>query len=644
LKNTDLSRVQRTERSPKLRRLTCILSLPLCLVVLPLFPNVDYLLSLMIFIGLYGIAALGLSLLMGYAGQISLGQGVFYGIGAYSVGVLWTHFGISPWFGIICGVILNSSIAYGLGKPILRLQGHSLAVATFALNIIFVVLLRETPKLTGGPSGLGPIPHLSVGSFVLTSDVHYYYLVWITVAIFFIFYRNLVSSKFGRALRSFHSFSGGNEIASATLAIDVAKYKSYVFILSAISAGVAGSLCATYVAYISPSLFDFWFSLLLLIMVMTGGIGSLWGALLGAGIILALREVLTELLPIVISGPAAPYEVVAFGVIFLAILMLMPGGVVKMLMRFFKLGSHIRRNDPSTSPGSLHSLWQAGLDNPVEDALTKKFLPGQQESVSPIALIASKVSKNFGGLMAVCSLSMEIRKGEIVAIIGPNGAGKTTLFNLINGVLKPSSGEINYKGQSTTPLSCHEIAFRGLARTFQDLRIFTNMSVIENVMVGCHKWDKASLFAVGFRLPSARDEERIVFRKSLKKLAFVGLESVADKMPSSLPLKSQKLLLIARALALEPEILLLDEPASGLSPTEVNELADMIFNIRQLGTAILLIEHRMELVMKCADRVIVLNFGEKIVEGQPEDIRRDARVIEAYLGRQTDVSENQETS
>jgi branched-chain amino acid transport system permease protein len=300
--------------------------LALGVAVLPLLVNRPYYISIGVFVGIYAIATMGLILLMGYAGQVSLGQAAFYGIGAYTSGILTTRFHLSPWLALVLGALLAAAIALIIGRSILQLQGFVLAGATFAMGIIFYTLFVEMVDWTGGVSGLGGIPRLSVGPFAFKTDLHYYYLIW-TIALLLLAYSlNIVRSRVGRALRSLHLFAGGSEAAAQSLGVNVARYKIQVFVLSAIYASVAGSLYAHYVTHINPMPFSFWFSILLLVMATVGGLTSVWGAFLGSAIVIILREVLRNLVPRLIGGPTGAYEAIAFGLILILVLLYMPQG------------------------------------------------------------------------------------------------------------------------------------------------------------------------------------------------------------------------------------------------------------------------------------------------------------------------------
>ncbi len=302
---------------------------------LPVVIRTPYVISSFNFIGIYAIITLGFVLLMGYAGQISFGQATFYAIGAYSSGILTTHYGLNPWLCILVGILLAAAFAFIIGKPILKLTGHTLAICTFAINIIIYVLLVELDKITGGTSGLGGIPLLSIGGLEFNSDISMFYLIWIIAIGFLVLSLNLVESRIGRALRSMHHIFGGSEEAASMLGVDVAGYKVKLFILSAVFGAIAGSLYAHYVTYLDPVPFDWSFSLLVLMMGIVGGVGNPWGAYLGAGIFVGLKEILRSFMPLTASGPTGVWETISFGIILLLILRYSPGGLIQAPKGFF---------------------------------------------------------------------------------------------------------------------------------------------------------------------------------------------------------------------------------------------------------------------------------------------------------------------
>ena len=296
--------------------------------VVPLATDSTYYLTVGNFIGIYAIVAIGLALLLGYAGQVSMAQAAFFGIGAYTSAVLTTLTGLSPWLALLLGAMLAAGLAGIIGIPLLKLEGHVLAVATMALSIVIYTLFVEWDKLTGGFDGIGGIPGLSLFGFALGSDAHYYYLIWIIVLLTFVFSNNIVHSRVGRALRSIHRFSGGSEMAAESLGVSPTKYKVQIFMLSAAYASVAGSLYAHWIGFINPEPFGVFISILMLIMITIGGMGSLWGAVIVSAVIVLSGEFFRDVLPKLIPGAAGEMEFIAYGMIVVLILLFMPQGLV----------------------------------------------------------------------------------------------------------------------------------------------------------------------------------------------------------------------------------------------------------------------------------------------------------------------------
>ncbi len=570
-------------------------------------------LSIFVFIGLFSLIVIGLTLLGGYAGQISLGQAAFYGIGAYIAAIATLHLGISPWLTLPLATLGAALIAFLIGAPIFFLRGHFLVLGTLGLNIVVDVVIRNLQGLTGGPTGLTGIPPLALGSVIVAGDRPYYYLIWTLVLCALWLGRNLIRSRVGRALAAIRA----SEVAAATLGISPAYYKGRVFALSAAFAGLAGALYVYYLSFVSPSPFAFNFSIDLLVMSVLGGIFHLPGAVLGTAILTLLREALRTVMPRLLgSGASAEYEIIIFGLLLAAVVILAPAGAWPWVASLLHLNARPPRSARRGSPGAA-----AIPLSPTREA------PGS------VILHVDSLQKGFGGLQAINNLSFEVRQGEVYAIIGPNGAGKTTVFNLISGVLRPTGGTIQLRRQVLSALPAYRVAALGIGRTFQTPKIFTDLTVLENVMVGLHLRTRTGFLKA--LVGRGRREDAEAAETALGYLVLVDLADQAMDGAGTLPFGAQRRLEVARALATAPTLLLLDEPASGLSTIERRSLVQLIQRIRDAGVTVLLVEHDVSLVMEVADRILVLNYGERIAEGVPGEVRANPRVVGAYLGEET---------
>ncbi|HET6781002.1 MAG TPA: branched-chain amino acid ABC transporter ATP-binding protein/permease [bacterium] len=586
-----------------------LLGLIIVLIITPSLVAGRVSLGIFIFIGLFSLIVIGLTLLAGHAGQVSLGQAAFYGIGAYVSAITTLRLGLPPFLGVMLAVSGAAFIAYVIGAPIFLLRGHFLVLGTLGFNIVVDVVIRNVQGLTGGPTGLTGIPPLSVGRIIIVGDRAYYYLIWTLVLLALWLGRNLIHSRIGRALAAIRA----SEVTAATLGINPAFFKARMLALSAAFAGLAGAIYVHYLGFVSPSPFAFNFSIDLLVMSVLGGIAFLPGAVLGTAVLTVLREVLRTIMPRLLgTGASAEYEIVIFGLLLAVVVVLAPGGIWPWVAAVFRLNAK--------RPEFRQESVAAGLAPSPSLSLQR----------GETLLKVDKLQKRFGGLLAVSGLSFEVKQGEIYAMIGPNGAGKTTAFNLISGVLRATSGDIAFKGQTITHLQPYAIAGLGVARTFQTPRVFGDLTVLNNVMIGMHR--SLGTGFLGSMLGLGRREDRRAAADAAGYLERVGLLDRAMDRSGALPFGAQRFLELARALAAQPALLLLDEPASGLSTSERGELVRLIRQIRDAGITVLLVEHDVSLVMGLVDRILVLNYGEQIAEGTPAQVRADPRVIAAYLG------------
>ena len=558
------------------------------------FVLTEYEATLAGFVGIAAIAALGLVLLTGVSGQTSFGHATFVGLAAYTTAWMTRYGGYPPLAGLAAGLVLTGGTAFLLGLITSRISGHYLPLATIAWCASFFYLFGVLPGL-GGFNGFGEIPPLFPGitrgtAAALTGVV----LVGATALA-----ANLLSSRTGRAMRALAQ----SRIMAESLGIDTARLARSTFVLAALLAGVAGWLFAHIQRYVSPAPFGLSASIEYVFMVVIGGASQLAGAIIGATVVVLLRDQLTELLPRLL-GSSGNFETVAFSLGVIALLQYAPRGIAPALFR----GS--RRAPPDRTTAILPARVQPA--------------PGR------LILETIGLEKRFGGLIAARSIDLSVHAGEIVALIGPNGAGKSTTFNLISGALIPNAGTVRLLDHDIGGSGARRIARQGLARTFQHVKLLPEASVLDNIALGAHLRGRAGMIRSMLRLDRA--EEAALLLTARVHADRVGLGDVLYDPAGSLPLGRQRLVEIARGLCLDPCIFLLDEPAAGLRLQEKQALADLLRTLRDEGMAILLVEHDMDFVMGLAGRVAVMDFGEKIADGRPEQVQDDPVVQEAYLG------------
>jgi branched-chain amino acid transport system permease protein len=556
--------------------------------------------SLLNDIGIGALVALGLVMLTGIGGATSFGQAAFVGIGAYATAWLTTAHGASPWLGLLLALLLTGGAAVVIGAITLRLGGHFLPLSTIAWGLSIPLLFGNVEAL-GSHTGLSNIPPVTIGSWSLLDPRAVYYLVWVLVGAAYLFCRNVLGSRTGRAMRGLR---GGN-ILLASVGADPLRLRLTLFVLAALLAGVAGWLYAHTNRFVSPAPFDLRASIEYLLMAVAGGMGHLLGAVVGSALVLLMKNTVQDVLPLLTSR-GGQFEAVTFAILFILLLHYARGGLMGLVMRHWPM----RRMPP----------------RPDAAPLPRRTRPTPGATV----LSVQGAVKRFGGLTAVDKVSFEVRAGEIVGLIGPNGAGKSTMFNLITGTLPMSAGRVEFLGRDVTHLSQRAIALLGLGRTFQHVKLRPHMSLLDNVALGAHARANAGVLRAGLRLDRA--EEAQVFAEAWRQLERIGLAERAHESAGSLPLGTQRILEIARALAADPLLLVLDEPAAGLRRKEKQALGGLLRKLREEGVTILIVEHDMDFVMKLVDRLVVMNFGSKLGEGLPAEVRANPLVQSAYLG------------
>jgi branched-chain amino acid transport system permease protein len=580
-----------------------VLLFALAMGALPFVPQVPpFWIVLLDNIGLSALVAMGLVLLTGVGGLTSFGQAAFCGFGAYTTAVLTTAYGLSPWVTLPAALIVSGFAAVLLGLVTVRLSGHYLPLGTIAWGLGLFYLFSKLEFL-GRNDGVSGIPPLSIGKLKMIDPGTIYYAIWIAVVLSALLTMNLLDSRTGRAIRALRR----GHVAAEAFGVHAPRTKLLVFIYAAVLAGLSGWLYAHFQRAVNPTPFGASAGIEYLFVAVVGGAGYVWGSVLGAAIVIVLKEVLQSYLPVLLHG-SGQLETIVFGILLVMLLQLAPTGVWPWLL----------------------SWWPFKAKRKLADG--KLILPPRVRApgAPSVLLEVENARKTFGGVIAVNDVSFDVQAREIVALIGPNGAGKSTTFNLITGVLPPTSGTLSVLGKKVTRGRPQDIVRLGIARTFQHVKLVPDMSVLENVALGAHQRAHTGALASMLRF-DRRDEARLL-TEAAKQIERVGLSEQIHQVAGSLSLGQQRIVEIARALCVDPILLLLDEPAAGLRHMEKQRLAALLRQLRDGGMSVLLVEHDMGFVMDLADRVVVLDFGTKIAEGMPAAIKTNPEVIKAYLG------------
>jgi len=602
------------------------------ILLAPVVFTSSYSRGLLVNFGIDALLALGLILIVGYAGQFSLAQAGFAAIGAYGSAIGTVRLGWPPLLAMVVSAGLAALVVYAMGRPILRLRGHFLAMATLAFNEILFLLLTNSSEL-GGSSGFGGIPPFSLFGYEFADLDQQMYLILTLVAVGLWIGLRIRSSREGRALRALKI----NEVVAAAHGVNPGSAKTKAFVLSAVFASVAGSVYAHTMLYVNPSPFNVMTSIEILVIIVVGGTISPWGALVGAAALTAIREGSTSVIPELFGeGAVGAGEEFVVGVLLVLVLVLMPGGIVGGYRRLHARVAAWRRGSAgnATAKQSAESVSEPTPRKEGERPGDRTVVSAGPPDGSPqkVRLEVTGLTKRFGGVTAVDNVDLVLHDAEILGVIGPNGAGKTTMINLLSGVLPPTSGRIVIDGRDVTRTPAYHIARMGLARTFQTPVMFEGMTVLETVLVGTYTVGHTGILRSALPTPGALREERRMREIAEQALERCGLSHLRDEEATNLSLGHQKVLEIARGLASRPSILLLDEPAAGLNRAEKQELSQLLRSFRSEGIALILVEHDMEMVMGLVDRVHVLEFGKTLRVGSPAEVRADPEVIRAYLG------------
>jgi len=562
-------RSQNNGAEPSGRRSIILIGLIiLLLLIYPFLPSVNnYWIDVGFFVGIYVLLGLSLNIVLGEVGLFDLGHAAFYAIGAYTTGILYVQLNIPIIILLPLSAITAAAFAYIVTSPIIHLRGDYLCIVTIGIGeIVRIAALNNPFGLTNGANGITGIGNPDFGIFTLRTPVQFYYYVWILVGLIILGLINLQKSRVGRAW----NFIREDEIAAEANGIDVRHYKLISFVLGAALAGLAGNIYASKMMIISPANYTFMDSVLFFVIVLLGGLGSIPGNMLGAAIVVIFPEIFRQF---------ASYRLLFFGAALMIMMIFRPGGILPRRREGVGLRGLGISGIPIKEDEFIDDIIQKSEEitgKPTVTSAENKPLSNTQNAPNGVVLETQNLTMQFGGLVAVNQFDMQINQGKITSLIGPNGAGKTTLFNVITGIYRPTTGKVIFKNEDITSLKPHVVISKGIARTFQNIRLFPSLTCIENVMSGRHCHAHSGLWSSVIHTPSQKMEERKILDMASYRVHQVGLWEYRNELSRNLPYGKQRLLEIARALATSPSLLILDEPSSGLNDKEIEEFMEFL--------------------------------------------------------------------
>jgi branched-chain amino acid transport system permease protein len=612
-------------RSGHLNRKIRLAAIGMVLLIAPILMPNNYWLRIYTMTGLWVMLSLGLNIVAGFAGLLDLAYVAFFGIRGYIFALLSSaQLNIHLPFLLVLplSAIITMGIGIVLGSTSMRLKGDYLAIVTLAFAQIFKLLLLnlDTPiNITGGVNGLFAFDPISLFGLKIISFEAYAYLIWFFAALVAVGSFRIKNSRFGRGWEAIRE----DELAAEAMGVNTTWMKLTAFAGGALIAGATGALFASFQDSVFPNNFDFPQLVIVYCMVILGGLGNITGVILGAIFLSILPEFLREY---------GAYRMMSYGLILIALMALRPQGIMGQVEFLLKKKKRPDKDDSGRLKDSTALYYEKHRSEILSSGGPEIF-----SKSNAVILELDGVTQDFGGIKAVDNLSFKLHEREILSIIGPNGAGKTTVFNLISGIYAPSEGSVYFEGTEINGLKPHQVVNAGIARTFQNLRLFNKMNVLDNAKVAQFCRTKAGPLSILFHLPLHRREEKETDQKAKEILNLFGTRLTGyryDQQALFLSYANRRRMEIARALATNAKILLLDEPSAGMNPQETIEITGFIKRLRDVfGYTILLIEHKLNVVKTISDRVIALDYGIKIAEGSYEQVACNAQVIEAYLGR-----------